>query len=125
MSPEELVRYEKYWKNVGTEKAISARDAKLAEINSWSNTRRNDIATVVGGVDLNTGNVAVGVKSSKLYAGKPICAEDLVVEQLGNGADVLMTDAIRPRIGQSIPVCNRCQTKFSIEQFIEGTVFEK
>jgi hypothetical protein len=80
---------------------------------------------VVGGVDLNTGNVAVGIKSSRQYAQKPICAEDLVVEQLGgNNPNIVMTDAVRPRTGDSIPVCDRCQTKYTKNQFIEGTVFK-
>ena len=41
--------------------------------NTWSNKKRNYITTVVDGVDLNTGNVAVGVKSSKLHKGKNFC----------------------------------------------------
>ncbi|WP_431809777.1 hypothetical protein [Brevibacillus agri] len=125
MTPEEVARYDEYWYKIGVEKAIKARDAKLEEISTWSNKKKNDITTVVGGVDLNTGNVAVGIKSSKQYAGKPLCAEDLVVEQLGgNHQNIIMTDAIRPRKGNSIPVCKRCQTKFSVKQFIEGTEFE-
>ncbi|WP_156475388.1 pre-toxin TG domain-containing protein [Lysinibacillus odysseyi] len=112
MSLEETTRYDKYWYNLGVDKATKARDAKLAEIGTWSNTKKNDITTVVGGVDLNTGKVAVGTKSSKQYSGKPIYAEDLVVEQLGgNHQNIIMTDAIRPRKGSSIPVCKRWQTK--------------
>lgn len=33
----------------------------MAEIETWSNTKKNDITTVLGG-DLNTGKVAVGTK---------------------------------------------------------------
>ncbi|WP_211356742.1 hypothetical protein, partial [Lysinibacillus mangiferihumi] len=56
---------------------------------------------------------------------KPICAEDLVVAQLGgNHQIIIMTDAIRPRKENSIPVCKRCQTKISDKQFIEGTEFD-
>ena len=68
MSPEEIARYDAYWYNVGTQKAIDARDAALKEINTWSNSKRNDIVTVVGAVDLDTGNVAVGIKSARTHS---------------------------------------------------------
>ena len=126
MSPDEVARYNEYWKGVGTNKAVTARDSKLAEINTWSNTKKSDIVTVVGGTNLETGEVAVGIKSRKIHAGQPICAEDLVVEQLGGNSDnIIMTNAIRPRNGRNIPVCKRCQTKYSVEQFIKGTEFER
>ncbi|MDO4945468.1 MAG: polymorphic toxin-type HINT domain-containing protein [Ruminococcus sp.] len=130
MSPEDAARYDDYWYNVGTSKAIEARDAKLKEIDTWSNTKRNDITTVVGAVDLDTGNVAVGVKSSKTYGGqtvngKPICAEDLAVQQLGgNKSSIVMTSAIRPRTGNTVPVCVNCQGVYSKNQFMNGVDFQ-
>ena len=130
MSPEDAARYDDYWYNVGTSKAIEARDAKLKEIDTWSNTKRNDITTVVGAVDLDTGNVAVGVKSSKRYGGqtvngKPICAEDLAVQQLGgNKSSIVMTSAIRPRTGNTVPVCVNCQSIYSKNQFMNGVDFQ-
>ncbi|SFI02091.1 MULTISPECIES: pre-toxin TG domain-containing protein [unclassified Bacillus (in: firmicutes)] len=126
MSPDEAARYNEYWKDVGTKKAVAGRDSKLAEINAWSNTKRSDVVTVVGGTNLETGEIAVGIKSRKMHAGQPICAEDLVVEQLGvNSDNIIMTNAIRPRNGKNIPVCKRCQTKYPVEQFMKGTEFEK
>ncbi|WP_253901868.1 hypothetical protein [Brevibacillus sp. HB1.3] len=107
------------------QQAVKARDEILTEIATWSKTKIRDVATVVGGVNIKTGKVAVGVKSSKNNYG--VCAEDLVVEQLGgyeNIKDIVMTPAIRPRTGDVIPVCLICQTKFMRENFIPGTTFD-
>ncbi len=35
-----------------------------------------------------------------------------------------MTSAVRPRINETIPECQRCQTKKSINQFVKGTRFQ-
>ncbi len=107
-------------------KAIAARDAEVATIQSLSKTQQSKIATVVGGVDLRTGEVVVGVKNSIINKGNAICAEDLVFKQLGGNinSNIIMTLAIRPRAGAIIPVCTRCQTKFPVNQFIKGTVFD-
>lgn len=130
MSPEEIARYDTYWYNVGTQKAIDARDAALKEINTWSNSKRDDIVTVVGAVDLDTGNVAAGIKSARTHRGiyvngKYICAEDLAVEQLGgNKPSIVMTPAIRPRTNNPKSVCVHCQKIYSKSQFMEGVEFE-
>ncbi|URZ02571.1 hypothetical protein [Clostridium felsineum] len=40
MSTSEVTRYNEYWKEIGTSKAVLARDVKLAEINILSNTKK-------------------------------------------------------------------------------------
>jgi hypothetical protein len=106
------------------EDARAARDARLKEIATLSSKERNRIAAVVGGVNTRTGQTAVGSKNSGEEYGK--CAEDLCVEALGGKAqDVLMSPAIRPRTNEIIPVCKRCQKKYSKNQFAPGTPFEE
>lgn len=131
MSPEEAARYDSYWYDVGTQKAIEARDAALSDISKWSNTRRNDIVAVVGAVDLDTGNVAVGIKSAKMHRGiyangQYLCAEDLALQQLGkNKSSIIFTEAVRPRGNKTIPVCIKCQQNYSKYQFIIGVLFDE
>lgn len=104
--------------------ARAARDATLAEIARLPVKQRNRISTVVGGVHKQTGQTAVGIKRSGENFG--MCAEDLCVEQLGGSRrDVLMSEAIRPRTNAVVPVCRRCQTKYTREQFPPGTPFEE
>lgn len=129
MTPEQIAEYDAYWYRVGTQKA-NARDVALKEINTWSNSKRNDIVTVVGAVDLDTGNVAVGIKSAKTHRGiyvngKYICAEDLAVKQFGgNKPSIVMTPAIRPRTNNPKSVCIHCQKIYSKSQFMEDVEFE-
>jgi hypothetical protein len=102
--------------------ARKARDAELQKIANLPAKERNKVSTVVGGVNTQTGKIAVGVKRSGENHGK--CAEDIVVEHLGgNPGDVVMSEAVRPRTGETIPVCTRCQTKYSPGQFPPGTPF--
>jgi hypothetical protein len=104
--------------------AIAARDAKLTEVSRLSSKERNQIAAIVGGVNTKSGQTATGVKKSGEAYGK--CAEDLCVEALGGTpADVLLSPAIRPRTSEVVPVCKRCQTKYSKDQFPPGTSFEE
>lgn len=106
------------------EDAIAARDAKLREIGGLSSKERNQVSAVVGGVNTQTGQSAVGVKKSGENYGK--CAEDLCAEGLGDKpAEVLMSPAIRPRTNEVIPVCKRCQTRYGRDQFPPETPFEE
>ena len=116
--------YQKLDDNIA--KAIAARDAEVARIQTLSNNQQSNIATVVAGVDLRTGDVYVGVKDSKIYKGNATCAEDIVFRGLGGNtnANIIMTPAIRPRNNEVIPVCTRCQTKYPKNQFMEGTKFQ-
>ncbi len=73
---------------------------------------------------MQSGQIATGVKRSEEAYGK--CAEDLCVEALGGRpADVLLSPAIRPRNMEVIPVCKRCQTKYTKDQFPPGTPFQE
>ena len=106
------------------EDAITARDTKLQEIAGWSAKERNQVAAVVGGVNKETGQTAIGIKRSGEDYGK--CAEDIFAEALGGKSEeVLMSPAIRPRKNEVIPVCKRCQTKYAKDQFPPGTPFEE
>ena len=106
--------------------AIVARDREVARIQGLSKTQQSNVATVVAGVDIRTGDVYVGVKNSKLYKGNAVCAEDIVFRGLGGNinANIIMTPAIRPRNNEVIPVCIRCQTKYPQNQFVKGTTFQ-
>ncbi|MDE5782644.1 MAG: hypothetical protein K2I03_14405, partial [Lachnospiraceae bacterium] len=116
--------YQKLDDNIA--KAIAARDAEVARIHSLSKTKQSNIATVVAGVDIRTGDVFVGVKDSRLYRGNATCAEDIVFRALGGNtnANIIMTPAIRPRNNKVIAVCKRCQTKYPKNQFVKGTTFQ-
>jgi hypothetical protein len=104
--------------------AIPARDTALHEIAELSSAQRNQVSAVVGGANPKTGETAVGVKRSGENYGK--CAEDLCAEQFGEDAGkILMSPAVRPRTEEVIPVCKRCQGKYSREQFPPGTPFEE
>ena len=89
------------------QQAIKARDEALAEIATWSSNDRNDVTTVAAGYNRSTGQVAVGIKRTSVH-GAAVCAEDLVVAQLGGMGqidNIMMTPFIRPRTMQVIPVC--------------------
>ena len=108
-------------------KALVARDKEVARIQSLSISQQRKVATVVAGVDLRTGEVYVGVKRSSNYGRLAVCAEDIVFRGLGGNinANIIMTPAVRPRTGELIPVCPRCQTKYPPNQFMKGTTFDE
>ena len=119
---------DEYYQNLDDNiaKAIAARDAEVARIQGLSKTQQSNVATVVAGVDIRTGEVYVGVKNSRVYKGNATCAEDIVFRGLGGNtnANIIMTPAIRPRNNEVIPVCTRCQTKYPQNQFVKGTTFQ-
>jgi hypothetical protein len=98
--------------------ARNARNTMVDAYNAMSKAQREQIATVTGGVNVETGQVAGGYNT----AGK--CAEDMVVERLGGDASkIRFSEAVRPRTGQQQPVCVGCQGKFVKEQFPEGVIY--
>jgi hypothetical protein len=106
------------------EDAIAARDAELREIAQLSSKERNRISAVVGAVNTRTGKTTVGVKKSGENYGK--CAEDLAVDAVSAPFEsVLISPAIRPRTNEIVPVCKRCQTKYTRDQFPPETPFEE
>lgn len=81
----------------------------------------SDAATVVGGVNRRTGDVAAG---RSLGCSGRVCAEDSVSDALGGNADeVGFTTPTRPRTGQDVPVCERCEATYGRESFPSGTRF--
>ena len=76
-------------------------------------------ATVTGGYNIKTGNVA-----ARAYGGGK-CAEDHVLDALsGEKAEVRFTTAVRPRTGAKVPVCARCEGSYGREPFPLGTRFK-
>ena len=116
--------YQKLDDNIA--RAIEARDAEVSRIKGLSKTQQSNVATVVAGVDIRTGEVYVGVKNTRVYKGNATCAEDIVFRGLGGNtnANIIMTPSIRPRNNEVIPVCTRCQTKYPKNQFVKGTTFQ-
>ena len=53
------------------------------------------------------------------------CAEDDVARQLGGDPkDTNFTEAIRPRTGDQVPICARCQVAYDQSQFPPETPFD-
>ncbi len=97
--------------------AEAARDALANFLKPF--TKNRGPATVTGGYNIETGKVAAG------FSGFNKCAEDRVVAQLGGDASkVRFTKAVRPRSGDEVNVCARCQTKYPREHFPPGTRFD-
>ena len=59
--------YQKLDDNIA--RAIEARDAEVSRIKGLSKTQQSNVATVVAGVDIRTGEVYVGVKITRVYKG--------------------------------------------------------
>jgi RHS repeat-associated protein len=118
-------------------KAEEARDAKVKELQEAGETP----AAVIGAYDPTTGQVAVGVSGpapapdavdpamlakadalgglgAKTGATGAVgsCAEFDAANQLVTAGskpeDIQFTDAVRPRTGQTVPMCSNCQTMF-------------
>ena len=105
--------------------AISARDAKIEWLRqNLSKEDLKKVATVVGGYNKSTKEIAVAVKN---FDGLPYCAETLVVEKLGGMEsinDIVMTAAIRPSNLKTIPLCKYCRAIYSKRNFLPG-VFKR
>ena len=53
------------------------------------------------------------------------CAEDMVTDKLGGDpSKIKFSEAVRPRTGEQVYVCERCQLKYKPEQFPEGVIFK-
>jgi RHS repeat-associated protein len=96
--------------------ARAARDALSSELKplGW-----NGSPAVTAGYNVKTGEVAARACSG----GK--CAETHVVDALGGAKEnVRLTEAVRPRTGQEVPVCARCEATFGRDAFPSGTKFK-
>lgn len=89
-----------------------ARDAKAAEVGRAK-------AAVSGGYSRD-GRVVAGCSSNPLG-----CAEDDVARQLGGDPRTIkFSETTRPRTGDQVPICPRCQGKYDQSQFPPGTKFD-
>ncbi len=92
--------------------ARAARDSKAAEVGRSK-------ATVTGGHGKD-GRPVAGCSSNPTG-----CAEDDVARQIGGDpADITFTEAIRPRTGEQVPICPRCQETYNQSQFPPGTLYD-
>jgi hypothetical protein len=96
--------------------ARAARDALSAKL---APLKGKAPATVTGGYNTSTGEVAARA------CGGGKCAEDHVFEALGgNKAETRFTEAVRPRTGAEVPVCPRCEGTYGRGAFPPGTKFK-
>ena len=114
--------------SAGSEKGMvdaqRAQERVLRRIQKWvSKKNQKRVTTVVSGVNKTTGQVRTALKLAG-RDGPEMCAEDLAVKKLGgNGAQVEMTSAVGHRGSKGmvkVPVCERCQSKYLMEQFEKG-----
>ena len=99
--------------------ATGARDGRIEQWKDLPKSQRQKVATITGGTNIETGETVSGVNRSG------ICAEDDVAAQLGGDpSKIRFSPAIRPRTGQEVPVCARCQGKYGRNQFPPGTKFD-
>jgi RHS repeat-associated protein len=99
--------------------AANAEAARDTLSGSLSPLKGKAPATVTGGYNVRTGEVAARA------CGGGKCAEDHVVDALGgNKSDVRFTTAVRPRTGEQVPVCPRCEGKYGRDSFPSGTKFK-
>ncbi|HET9646779.1 MAG TPA: hypothetical protein VFP34_00925 [Microlunatus sp.] len=99
--------------------AIGARDSRVEQWKGMSKSERQKVATITGGTNIETGETVSGVNHSGM------CAEDDVAAQLGGDpSKIRFSPATRPRTGQEVPVCTRCQGKYGRNQFPPGTKFD-
>jgi hypothetical protein len=85
--------------------------------------RKNKHATYTAGYDPGTGRVVVGCSSDPSG-----CAERDVERQLGRGPKVpIFTKAFGWRKGKwvEIPICVRCQSRYSRKQFPPDVTWDK
>ena len=70
---------------------------------------------------------AIGFRHSELHRGLEQCAEDVAAEQLRSRGvadeNIVFTSAIRPRTGEIVPVCIRCQGRFEPSNFLPGVSY--
>ena len=116
----------KYTEAEGKEIAHKRLKEELDYLDTLPSKKKRKITTVVVGINLNTGEIGVGKKDSNKHA-TDICAEDLAIEQLGGeyNSDIKMTEAIRPRNKEVIPVCHSCQEKYPREAFFDNVTFKE
>ncbi|MEV5547723.1 putative T7SS-secreted protein [Streptomyces sp. NPDC052309] len=109
-----------------SQRANQALSDKLDEMHeTMSRSKIREYAMGSAGVDVRTGEVAVGLK--KTGAGD-FCAEDLVRDELvRKGArpeDIIYSVPLRPLKRVPEAVCVRCEGRTSREQFAPGTTWE-
>jgi RHS repeat-associated protein len=102
------------------EQALSkARTARDALSSSLAPLKGKAPPTVTGGVNTTTGEVAARA------CGGGKCAEDHVVSALGGKKEeVRFTEAVRPRNGEQVPICPRCENTYGRDAFPKDTKFK-
>jgi hypothetical protein len=96
--------------------AIAARDRLAAEAAG----QKHPPATVVGAYSESTGKVTAGASRG----GGAGCAEGVCDANLGSPGDTKFTTAVRPRTGQTVPVCNNCESTYGRGAFPPNAAFK-
>ena len=105
--------------NTGTDDSDLLDQARAAR-DDLAHEKGRKTATVTGGYT-DDGRVVAGASSNPTG-----CAEDDVARQLGGDPkDIHFTEAIRPRTGDEVPVCRRCQGRYDRNQFPPGAQYEQ
>jgi len=96
--------------------AVAARDALASELAEQAHPP----ATVVGAYSPSTGQVTAGASRG----GGLGCAEGVCSQKLGSAADIKFTKAVRPRTGQTVPVCQNCEKTYGRGAFPADAAFK-
>lgn len=107
--------------SVALDRARALRDRIADQLaDDYRGTEYGPPAAVVGAINIKTGRYVVGESGTA----PGVCAEDDAVDRLGCAPHlVLFTSAVRPRNGDDVPVCRKCQGNYGREQFEDGTNF--
>jgi RHS repeat-associated protein len=96
--------------------AVAARDKLAAEVAG----QRHPPATVVGGYSESTGRVTAGTSRGRGLG----CAEGVCDANLGHPGDTKFTTAVRPRTGETVPVCPNCESIYGRGTFPPNATFK-
>lgn len=98
--------------------AENARNELAHDINA-NKKDKNKVPTITGGWNLETGKFAAAACTGG------DCAEDRVAKALGNDLkNIRFTKAMRPRTGDDVPACTRCEDRYTRLAFPSDAQFE-
>ncbi|WP_331721196.1 polymorphic toxin-type HINT domain-containing protein [Streptomyces sp. NBC_00454] len=109
-----------------SEKANQALSDELDKMHStMSRSKIREFAMGSAAVDRKTGNVAVGMKKTGdgAFCAEDICRADLVARG-AKPEDIVYSVPLRPLKRTPAPVCQRCESRTTRDQFAPGTTWE-
>jgi RHS repeat-associated protein len=96
--------------------AAAARDKLATDLAG----QKHPPATVVGAYSESTGQVTAGASRGRGLG----CAEGVCDANLGHPGDSKFTTAIRPRTGETVPVCPNCEANYGRGAFPSDAAFK-